>query len=395
MRYMKTIFPVLLLLALMSSCNEDKLSPVENDGIAPAPISNPQAEALPGAVKITYTIPSDKDLLYIKAEFTNKGGQIIEVKASYYTNSLKLEGFADTSVYQVKLYAVDKGENKSQPVTIDVKPLRPPVYMAKDLLTYRPDFGGINIKSLNTAEADLAFVICIKDSLGDYKIVDTYYSKRDSINFSIRGFDSIQTNFAIYVRDRWNNRSDTVFASLTPIYEKLLDKTKFSNYPLTSDAPYGWGLQMPGMWDGKITAEGNMWHSADPWHVPMWITFDLGVAAKLSRFTLWQRQGTWIYTHGNPKDYEVWGSSTPPSDSWSWPGWVLLSKCTSVKPSGNPLGSNTSEDIAAAAAGESWNVSLDAPAIRYIRIKINSTWAGGVAAHISEISFWGNDKINN
>jgi hypothetical protein len=146
------------------------------------------------------------------------------------------------------------------------------------------------------------------------------------------------------------------------------------------------------MWDEKITAEGNMWHSADG-PMPMQVTFDLGVTAKLSRFTLWQRQGQWIYNHGNPKQYEIWGSVNPPSDG-SWTNWEKLVECTSVKPSGQPTGMNSSEDVAAAARGEEFNIPLSAPRVRYIRVKVLESWIGkgGQAAHISEMTFYGNDQ---
>jgi len=135
-----------------------------------------------------------------------------------------------------------------------------------------------------------------------------------------------------------------------------------------------------------------MWHSADA-PMPVHFTFDLGVQAKLSRFVLWQRQGQWIYNHGNPKRYEIWGT-TSPANNGSWDNWILLASCISEKPSKQPLGMNTAEDVAAAARGEETNIALDAPKVRYIRVKILEPWvgSGGLATHISEMTFYGNDN---
>lgn len=387
------IFVLFILIAIaFSNCKEDELKAVESDKSAPGTIANLVVESQAGAVEISYSLPTDKDLLYVVAEYTNKYGKLIQIKASTYTSRLIVNGFADTSVYNINLYAVDRSENRSAPVVVQVKPLEPPILGIYKSMRIAEDFGGINIKFNNPTEAEIAVVICFKDSIGNMSLKETYYTKQKNVDFASRGFESKETVFGVYIRDRWNNRTDTLKKALTPIYEKLLDRTKFRTVSLPTDAATGWGLSMPGMWDGRITAEGNMWHSADV-GMPMHITFDLGVTAKLSRFTLWQRQGVWIYNHGNPKRYEIWGSTNPPSNG-SWDNWVMLKSCTSVKPSGSPSGSNMNDDVAAAGRGEEFSVPLDAPKVRYIRVRILEAWvgAGGLAAHISEMSFYGNDQ---
>lgn len=391
MRTINIILP-LLCLSLLLGCQKDELRPLESDKVAPAPVSNLSYQRLPGAVKLTYALPADKDLLYVQAVYTNKYGVEVSAKASYYINTLTIEGFADTADYTVRVYAVDRSENRSVPADLAVRAATPPVYAAFKSIALKEDFGGINVQFGNTAEADIAVVVCYKDSTGDIVPYETFYSKQAAVSFTSRGFASKPTEFAVYLRDRWNNRSDTVFKQLTPIFEKKLDKTKFRAVLLPGDIPYGWGLPIPYLWDDRVAAEGVMWHSTDG-PMPMHITFDLGVTAKLSRFTLWQRQGVWIYNHGNPKHYEVWGSVNPPSDG-SWNNWEKLVECTSVKPSGQPTGMNTTEDVEAAARGEEFNIPLSAPQVRYLRIKVLDTWIGkgGQAAHISEMTFYGNDQ---
>ena len=391
---MKKIFLVnILVILLAAACTkEDERLPIESGTGKPDKVFNVAYESMPGAVKLTYSLPANKDLLYVLASYTDKYGKEVNKKASYYTNTLTVEGFADTATYTLKLYAVNRAENKSEPVEIAVKAEAPPIYDVYKSLVLQEDFGGVNIRFLNPTEADLAIVVCYKDSTGVFSLYETFYSKLKEGNFTSRGFASEPTEFAVYIRDRWDNRTDTSFASLTPIFERELEKSKFRSVILPGDVPDGWGLPIPNLWNGVISAEGNMWHSTDA-PMPMHITFDLGVTAKLSRFTAWQRQGVWIYNHGNPKNYEVWGSMAPPSDG-SWNNWVKLATCTSVKPSGQPTGMNSTEDVAAAARGEEFNVPLSAPAVRYIRIRVLDTWIGkgGQAAHISEMTFFGNDK---
>src|SRR5690554_4436599 len=115
MKQLKTIFALAFGFAVIAGCQQDKLEPTENDGVPPGKVTYAEAVALPGAVTITYTPPTDPDLLYVKAVYTTKDGVTRETKASFYTNEITVNGFADTSFYEVSLYAVDKGENSSEP----------------------------------------------------------------------------------------------------------------------------------------------------------------------------------------------------------------------------------------------------------------------------------------
>lgn len=66
------------LLFVFSSCAEDMVKPIENDKDAPGTVQDVKTESLPGAVKFTYTLPSDPDLLYVLAKYTNKTGKVME-----------------------------------------------------------------------------------------------------------------------------------------------------------------------------------------------------------------------------------------------------------------------------------------------------------------------------
>lgn len=389
MKNNKCYLLLMLLCTAIIGCKEDVLGPLEKDTVAPQQISNPVTTSSAGSVKVTYNLPSDPDVMYVMAQYTNKYGKQISVKASAYTNSLTVDGFADTATYNLNLYAVDKAENKSAPVTIKVKALEPPIFAIRRSLVLASDFGGVNITFSNPTEANIAVVVLYKDSLGNFALKETIYSKQKNGLFSSRGFPAKETIFGVYIRDRWDNRTDTAKATLTPIFEKELDKSKFRVLTLPTDAKVGFGLPIPLLWNNVISG-GDMWHTDDT-GMPCQITFDMGVTAKISRFTIWQRQDNWIYAHGNPKRYEIWGSTNPASDG-SYTNWTRLASCISVKPSGQPSGSNSQEDVSAAARGEETTVSLNAPPVRYIRVRILETWAGGLAAHVSEMTLYGNDK---
>ncbi|HYH55458.1 MAG TPA: DUF4959 domain-containing protein, partial [Anseongella sp.] len=168
---MKRIIVILsaaLLANALGSCKEEITNaPVENDGSAPGPVSNVSVENLPGSARITYSVPKDPDLLYVKAEFESQPGILRESRGSFFTNSILVEGFGDTDSYEVKLYAVDRSENISEPVTVQIQPLTPPVEEVFKTVVIKEDFGGANVQFTNEHEAGIAVVVLTRDSLGE------------------------------------------------------------------------------------------------------------------------------------------------------------------------------------------------------------------------------------
>ncbi|MBS0030478.1 DUF5000 domain-containing lipoprotein [Chitinophaga sp. 22321] len=373
---------------LLAGCKKETHTPVNTEGEKPDVLKNVVITNMPGAAKISYSLPTNKDILYVKAVYKIKSGQQArEIRSSYYNNFLVVDGFGDTATHDIALYVVSRNEVASDAVTTAVKPLSPPMMDVRKSLLVKKDFGGINIKFANETKADLAIVTLVTDSLGALVPSDVHYTKLPGGSYSVRGFAAVKTKFGFFVRDHWGNQSDTMFQEVEPLFEKLLDKSTFREVKLPGDTDFGWGFPISGLWNG------TMWHSADKLDgFPMSISFDLGVTAQLSRITLWQRPNEWIYLQNNLRKFEIWGSVNPASDG-SWDSWTKLVEHTVIKPSGLPVGQKTQDDIDASIAGEQMTVPLDAPRVRYIRIKILRTWTdGGYAANIQEMKFWGNDK---
>ncbi|MBT1685606.1 DUF5000 domain-containing lipoprotein [Dawidia soli] len=387
---------VCILLAVVSGCDTDQLSAIETDGSAPGPVLNVEAEPLPGAARLTYTLPSDPDLLYVQAIYKNKAGRDMEFKGSYYTNTLTVDGFPDTEPRTVDLYTVDRSGNRSTPVTIQVIPKTPPVLTTFETIVIEPDFGGASISFINTSKADLAIVVTTPDSTGNMAVARTFYTARDTASFSVRGYESVSRPFGVFVRDRWGNESDVLLQELVPIYEVELDKTKFRELSLPGDSRTNeWGGAMPYVWDGRVTGDvpGFGLHTGNAsTGVPKIITFDLGVEAQLSRFSLQTVQDDrhW-YNDVSPKRYEVWGT-TSYNPNGSLDGWTKLLSITNIKPSGLPIGLFTDDDRTAGRAGDEANVPNDMPRVRYIRIRCLENWSGNTNMVFSEVTFWGNDK---
>ncbi|SDF54578.1 protein of unknown function [Mucilaginibacter pineti] len=389
---MKKIFFICgigLALLVINSCKQDVRGPITKDSVAPGPISNVTVINLNGAAKISYSVPADADLLYVKASYKTKQGVVRETKVSRYNSDLTVVGFGDTSAYQVTLYAVDKSENASSPLEVTVHPLTPTVKIVRDSLTVTPDFGGINIKFFNSTEESMAIVVLTNDSLGQFSPINTNYTNLKKGDFSIRGLPSTPTKFGVFVRDRWGNLSDTLIVTLTPLFEELLDRTKMKGLVLPTDAPLGYNGTIAGLFDGNT--QDGFYHTGDAARMPQWFTYDMGVTAKLSRLSWFMRPG-FFYTLHNPRVVEIWGSNNPNPDGSYDSSWTLLVVHTQIKPSGLPEGQLSQADIDAATAGETVTFPLNTPKVRYIRFKTLKNWSNGTYVNFYELMMWGDTK---
>lgn len=399
---MKKIFYYLFVLATvmgLHACSKTDLNvqkPVENDDVKPGMVTNIKVQNNPGGAIITYAVPGDVDLQYVLAEYNINSTTVRQAKTSRFSDTIKVDGFNKAGAYDVRLYAVDKSENRSDVVVVKVNPDTPPYRSIASTLTLNADFGGVNITFANPNEAKIAAVIITKDANGELAPIETFYTGTKNGIFSARGYSPSPRVFGVYIKDRWNNNSDTLFKTVTPFFEKMLDKTKFRPYKLPNDQPSAYGWDMPYMWDGKTGEPGfHTLQGALP--RPHRFTFDLGVVTKLSRFKILQRiDGGWAYNHGNPRSWHMWGTATLPDPSGNWDGWTKLMDCESKKPSELPFGQTTNEDIGYARGsdglGEEFTFPIAAPAVRYIRMEILKNWGGTDFFHSLEITFWGNTQ---
>ena len=390
----KYLLSISLVIMLISGCKQLEQEPLNKDDSAPGPVSNVKVESLPGGANISYDRP--ENMMYVKAVYSIRPGVARETKATYYKNTLTIEGFPDTREYEVKLYAVSRGENASEPVTVKVKPLTPPVMSTFESLSFEPIFGGIRIGFSNLSEAELVVNLLTQDSIGDYVPAETFYTKRKQGFLNARGYEAVPRKFAAFIRDRWNNHSDTIYTEATPIFEQQLDRTKFKELRLPTDTyvNHCCGNGMISIWDGAWN-NGTVFHTKPGTGLPQWFTFDLGVTVNLSRFKFYHRLGggqqatDGAYTAGDPKVFELYGSNNPPQDG-SWTGWELIGEFESIKPSGSPVGTVTSEDFQFAVVnGEDFDIPPGTPKYRYIRWKTNRVWGTLDHHYISELMFWG------
>lgn len=384
-----------LLLVYLYSCKKTgRIDYYSSNAPAPEQVKDVKVVSTPGGAILTYTIPSDPNFSYAEAEYEIQAGVVREAKASYYIDTLQLVGFGDTLVHEVKIYSVGKNEKKSEPLSIKITPLIPPVLEVFNTISMISTFGGIQVGFENESKANLAIVVMV-DTTGmeTWSNIQTFYTGAPEGAFSLRGFDTTKRSFAVYIRDRWDNKSDTLVKSITPLFEEQVPKNTWSSVHLDNDTYQpAENYVLENLWDNNIEGYPGIFASTNSSSLPQWFTIDLGVKAVISRIVVHQSQPgatSHFYAGSAPKKVEIWGSNNPTQDG-SWSVWDSLGTFESFKPSGLPMGQHDSEDDNYGwLNGESFEFNQILPAYRFIRWKTLETYGSSGQVVIAEIDVWG------
>ncbi len=378
-------------LGFLYGCSESEIGQYAVDNVSPDAVRNITVENLKGAAVISYDIPNDEDLLYVKVIYKLDNGQTMEQKASAYANSVKVEGLGRSREQEVQIVTGDRSKNESAPVSVTIHPQDAPIYDVFNSLQARSDFGGIRVVWDNPDRAGVVISILEPDATNELIEVDNFYSDARNGAGNVRGYNAEERLFAVFVRDRWQNHSDTLIASFLPLHEERLDKSRFSRWN-PSGIPYntlpGQGWDIEKAWDNIIQVNPGFSTNTGG-SLPTSITFSLGQDAVLSRFKIFQRgTGDQQYTGANIKRFELWGSDHPNVNA-DLSTWVKLGEFESIKPSGP--GPVTEEDTDyAVVRGEDFAVDSGVPRVRYLRLVVHETWGGTTHVQFMELDFYGN-----
>jgi hypothetical protein len=387
---------LLICILLILGCSEEERGAYGSDEIPPDAVEINSVENKPGGAIIKFTPPTNEDLLYIRGAYSDENGISKQVIVSSVIDTLSIIGFGQTGDYNVDVTAIDTSDNESVAVTTTISPLEAPIHAILESIEGAQDFGGINISYLNPTRAEVSLNMSILDQDGNQVFKESFYTSQANSSYSFRGYDPIPTTFIIYVEDRWGNKSITKTLESTPLEDVFLDKGFFSIQQMPGDESFSeYGFSANQMWDGSWSSQWNCGHT-NFLALPHQLTINLGQLAKLNRFKLYQRGGTELYKHGNPKRFQIYGrenldnlpiySPSNPGD-----GWILLGEFESFKPSGLPPGSNTEEDYLFQDNGEDFvfDSNIQQYNIQYIRFVNLETWNNQMVSVIGELSFWG------
>ena len=412
---------LIVMLLFTASCGETDLNDPKGNTAIPAKVSNPRVKNINGASIIYYDRPDDKNLKYVKAVYTTDDGVKMDATASFYTDSLLIEGFGTAGNYTVNLFSVSTGETYSEPVPVTISPLEPPYLTAIDSLELFPTFAGIRVATNNITKAKLSIGTYKKNAAGEWEEIGMHYTTLDNIGFSVRGQDTIEAEYGARVRDRWGHWSEMKTLKATPWYEMQCNRNLFKEVQnLNTDT------KEQHTWSGSATAFTRLWDdrimlsAAQCFHtkpsgtsLPQHFTMDLGKAYTLSRIKIWPRGSITdmgasgndyqhIWTGGHPKQIRLYGSTELEiidslKNDINDPSWVFLGEYYLTRADGSldPLvGSSigTADDKAKVMAGFEFEFPADAPKLRFFRFQTVDTYGGGSAVMLDELQFFGSDR---
>ena len=373
------------------ACTEEERGQMPLDSVPPQQVNSVEVKNVPGGAIISYKIPEDDDLLYVKATYHLDDGTVMEQKASAYSKSIEIVGIGKSKKQLVSIVTGDRSRNESQPIKVEVEPLDSPIYDILNSIEMNNDFGGIALKWDNPLKYDVVIVFDTLNVDKEFVEIDARYTNAIVGKDNLRGLPAEEIIIAVYVRDRWGNKTDRISGLYHPLYEEKLDRLKFARWN-PPGIPYiqlnnDWKIEK--IWDGlgAMVGTGFSWPTTtkmgDSW------TMNMGQTAKLSRIKIYQRgTGAQFYTGANIREFELYGSPHPNVNE-DITTWIFMGSYESFKPSGLPHLQLSDEDVAFATAGQDYMMDVSLPSIRYLRFKINKTWGNANYMQLMEIEIFG------
>ncbi|HYW96197.1 MAG TPA: DUF4959 domain-containing protein [Bacteroidales bacterium] len=400
-----TLFPVFLvvLFLFMSSCDKKE----SGDTVPPGSVSSIETTPTHGGVILSYKLPDDDDLSYVKAVYTNSLGKEVSRTASYYANSIELEGFNDTLTHTARLYCVDRNDNISEGVEINFTPLVSHIYLVKESISLAPDLGGVKVTWDNIAAKQVfVYLYYENDGKEEERILS---SDKEKEAFTVRGLDSLLYNFSVIVEDFEGNKTDKVSrGSLKPLYEEVIDKSTWTVLQSMSVDGDKWEGTLVSFFDDVIDTKDspddnsyfiiNRDDNGGMLNFPMDIVIDMNKSIVLNRFIIWQRaywysdaenQGVstdyYYYQNENIRSFNVWASNDKSE-------WTLLGNFDIGDPRDED-GNIPPSAIQEAISGHEFSLENTSDPFRYLKVSVTSNFGSETNTYASEITLYGLDNV--
>ena len=386
-------------LILIISCDENE----SGDTVAPGSITIENIVPTNGGGVISYSLPSDSDILFVRAEYTNSLGDDVYRVSSSHNNSVEIDGLNQDTPINVRLYVVDESQNISDPTQVEFTPLPSFIYLVQESISISPELGGVRIEWENIAEKTVYVHLHIVN--GDDEEIRILSSDNEFENISVRGLESVETTFLTKVEDFDGNITDLEEkATISPLFEEMIDKSTWTLVDNLSVNGNAWEGSTVNFWDDVVdTAATNsdnsyfiIWRDQNGgvlnW--PLDIVINLNKNVQVHRFKVWQRAFwyngptgiPYYYQEENMRSFDLFASNNAQD-------WTLLGQFDIGDPSDQD--GNISQDfIDAAAEGHDFDLEGVSDAFRYLKFSITSNFGSDTYVHGSEITLWGLDDVD-
>jgi hypothetical protein len=392
----KIIFSIFLV-TLTFSCSKNE----DVDSTPPGILSNISVVPTNGGGIISYSLPSDNDISYVRAEYTNSQGEEVFRVSSRYNTSLEINGLNQTTSIKVRLYVVDENENISDEVEIEFTPLESFIYLVQQSIEISPDLGGVKITWENIATKTVFVYVHILN--GTDETIRILSSDNAEESLFIRGLDAVEMTFSTKVEDFDGNITDLqVVGNYTPLFEEKIEKNTWTLIASQSINGNAYEGRTVNFWDDIVdtveTDSDNSYfiatreNNGGSLNFPLDIVIDLNKNVKIKRFKLWQRaywyQGggvTYHYQEENLKSFNLYASNDAQS-------WELLGEFDIGDPR-DSAGNIPASAFQEAIDGHDFSLDNTSEQFRYLKISITSNYGSTIITVGSEITLYGLDNL--
>ena len=399
MKTNKILYILIVPFILLYGCNNDE----SQDSNPPGVLTIQNISPTNGGGIISYTLPEDSDILFVRAEYTNSLGVDVYRVSSSHNDSIEIDGLNQNTPVQVRLFVVDQSENMSEPVEIEFTPLPSFIFLVQQSISISPDLGGVKLEWENIAEKTVYVHLHIVN--GDSEDVRILSSNNVNESIFVRGLESIEMTFLTKVEDFDGNITELEEkGTLTPLFEEMIDKSTWTLMSQLSVNGNAWEGQTTAFWDDIVdTAETNsdnsyfiIWRDQNGGTLnwPLDIVINLNKNVLIHRFKVWQRAFwyngptgiPYYYQEENMRSFNLYASNNAID-------WILLGEFDIGDPS-DENGNIPQDYIDAAANGHDFDLDAVSEPFRYLKFSITSNFGSDTYVHGSEISLWGLDNIN-
>ena len=399
MKTSKILSILLISLVILFGCKDDE----NGDSTPPGSLSVEDITPTNGGGIISYLLPDDSDVLFVRAEYTNSLGVDVYRVSSSHNNYIEIDGLNQNTPVQVRLFVVDENENLSQPVEVEFTPLPSFIYLVQESISITPDLGGVKLEWENVAEKTVyVHLHIVSDDNEEIRILS---SNSSSENIFVRGLESVEMTFLTKVEDFDGNITDLEEkATLTPLFEEMIDKSTWTLVNQLSVNGNAWEGETTAFWDDVVdTAETNsdnsyfiIWRDQNGGTLnwPLDIVISLNKNVRVHRFKVWQRAFwyggptgvPYYYQEENMRSFDLFASN-------NLTDWTLLGQFDIGDPS-DENGNIPQDFIDAAANGHDFNLDGVSDTFRYLKFSITSNYGSDTYVHGSEITLWGLDNVD-
>ena len=395
---MKKLLFLTILIFAVSSCSKQD----DGDTTPPSVLTVDSVTPTNGGGIISYTLPNDDDILYVRAEYTNSNGVDVSRASSSYNNSIEIDGLNQTTALTITLYVVDENYNQSAPIYVELVPLESFIYLVQESIEVNTDLGGFRITWENIQSKTVYVFVHINNGIEEE--IRILSSNNSSESIAVRGLPSEEITISTRIED-FDENSTTLEekGTLTPLFEQVIDKSTWTLVASQSVNGNAWEGASVNFWDDVIDTTNNnsdnsyfmIWRDLNGGSLnwPLDLVIDLNKNVKVTRFTVWQR----AYWYNGPSDIPYYFQEENMKSFTMYASndaqvWEELGQFDIGDPRDSE-GNIPQSALDSAANGHDFELDEVSESFRYLKFSVTSNYGSEAYVNGSEITMYGLDDI--